>query len=177
MGTFNERLIQHKDHAPHRSNLLQFLAARQDAVQQLENFKTQGEGSITEGVMGAISATIKGAGDAGSEIIEAIAKGLETTTTGVGNATANIIGATGTAVRSIIKALGGIPGIILFVGEIGIIIYLFWIRKGRNQEKRKKPEVIIMSSHSPGSTHSRPTCPPPVPTRKPNFTEKEEEML
>ena len=166
LGTFNEKLVRHMDHAPHRNNLLNFLAARQDAVQQLENFKTQGGGSITEGVMGAISATIKGAGDAGAEIIGAIAKGLETTSTGVGNATANIIGATGTALKSIVQALGGIPGIILFVGEAGIILYL-WKQHGTGTSK-KRPEIVVMTPQTPKTNLCEfppTTDPPAIPVR------------
>ena len=120
---------------PHRTTLLQLVAQQEENLHSLQDYKVKGEGSLTQGLMKTISETLEGISGAGANLIGAISKGL-------GNATSSVIAASATGLGTVIKALGGIPTIVVFTIEALIIGYLAFDRWQR-LERPAPPRVPI----------------------------------
>ena len=120
---FNEAMIHYKTPKPGQASLLDMLVDQQENLQELYDFRTEGEGSLGSGLVQAIASTIDMAGKAGSSLISSISKGTETLI----NSTAN----------GLTKIIGGIPNLILFSLNLLIIGYLIFQRWEMQNNPRK----------------------------------------
>ena len=126
---------------PHRTTLLKLVAQQEQNLHSLYDYQVKGDGSLTEGIVGAISETLGGISDAGVKLIGAITKG-------VGSATSNVITASTTGISEILKSLGGIPVIVVFVIELLIVGYL-GLDKWKRVQARGPPPLPARQVYRP----------------------------
>ena len=146
LATFNAKLFYNQHQQAHRLTLLNLLDERQKALEELHAYEEVGGGSVTEGIITAISNTIDTVGKAGSKIISSISQGLALNTKSMGNATSRVIESSTHGVGEVLGKLGGIPNIVLFALNGLIIVYLIYIRRGQPQGR---PEIIVQRMNTP----------------------------
>ena len=138
LAAFNSKLFHLKKQRPHRLTLLHLVAQQQNNLHTLYEYETEGGGSLTDGILKAITTTIRGIGSTGSQLIKSIANGLSTGVQGLGNATSNVIGTSAEGINRVLDAVGGISNLVLYWLDLIIIGYLVFQR----WEQRRVPREL-----------------------------------
>ena len=124
-------------------SLLKLLARTQEALEQLEDFRSHGKGSVLSGIGSLLGSAIHSLAAGSSTIIHAIGAGLRDTFHGVGdldevvvgsiaNATSTVISTGASGISKVLDSIGGPAGIILYILVIALYAYLFYSKTGKN---------------------------------------------
>ena len=142
VAAFGAHLEHYQKELPPRMSLLKMLARTQEALEQLEDFRTHGKGSVLSGIGSLLGTAIHSLASGSSMIIRAIGAGLRDTFHGVGdldevvvgsiaNATSTVISAGASGISKVLDSIGGPAGIILYILVIALYAYLFYSKGGR----------------------------------------------
>ena len=163
LAEFNEKLIHYEKSQPSRLHLLHLLAAQQRNLQELEDMRTVGDGSIIEGISHGISHVLTTLTKSGIKLVRSIAKGIN----GVTNETASVVGNAIHGLGHILSFTNGLSGLILYIIDFLIIGYLvanrIWEHRAQRvhlvRQQRIDQEIRKINLREQFSE----TRPPPVP--------------
>ena len=124
LATFSENSLHHSRNLPHRLNLLTLLAHQRENLQELEDIRDLGRGSIIEGMTEGIGNILKTLTGSGLKLVKGVASGLKT----VVNETTSVVAQTISGFGHILSFTGGYSGFFLYVIDVLIIGYLIWSR-------------------------------------------------
>ena len=176
IGHFNLQLLHYDEKTPSRLSLLALLSRNKDNLEDLGQFRSEGNGDIISGIGKILGTTISAVAKGGSEIIRSIGAGIRDTLAGVGdldekvvgsigNATANVITTTSTALTRLLSSMGGISGLLLWALVALLYLYLFLMQ----MQNPPLPFLFPPRTENPPTPISR-TVPvpdtPPVPKRQ-----------
>ena len=103
IGHFNLQLLHYDEKIPSRISLLTLLSRNKDNLEDLGQFRSEGEGDIISGIGKILGTTISSLSKGGSQIIRSIGIGIRDTLSGIGNLDESVVGSIGNATSNIIK--------------------------------------------------------------------------
>ena len=139
LRTYTPKLLHYEKVRPHRTTLLNILAEQQDNLDALTDYRTTGGGNIVKGIAEAMGDVVETVTDTATNIFHIIAHG----TTEVTNDTVQAVDNIGSALVDIVTFTGGPSNLVLYVIDIGIIIYLIYRhRVGHQQIEQRVPPPV-----------------------------------
>ena len=139
LRTYTPKLLHYEKTRPHRTTLLDVLAAQQENLDTLTDYRTIGGGDIVKGIAAAMGEVVETVTDTATNIFSIIAHGA----TDVTNDTVQAVDNIGSTLVDIVTFTGGPSNLILYVIDLGIIIYLIYRhRTGYQQIRRQEPPPV-----------------------------------
>ena len=139
LRTYTPKLLHYEEVRPHRTTLLDILAAQQENLDTLTDYKTVGGGNIMKGIASAMGEVVETVTDTATNIFNIIAHGA----TDVTNDTVQAIDNIGSTLVDIVTFTGGPSNLILYIIDIGIIIYLIYRHRiGLQQIRQHIPPPV-----------------------------------
>ena len=132
LAEFDEKLVHYEKSQPNRMHLLHLVAVQQKNLQDLEDFRTIGEGSIIEGISHGISRVLTTLTRSGIKLVKSIAQGIN----GVTNETASVVGNVIHGLGHILTFTNGLSGLLLYIIDVLIIGYLVANRVWEHRAQR-----------------------------------------
>ena len=132
LAEFDEKLVHYEKSQPNRMHLLHLVAVQQKNLQDLEDFRTIGEGSIIEGISHGISRVMTTLTRSGIKLVKSIAQGIN----GVTNETASVVGNVIHGLGHILTFTNGLSGLLLYIIDVLIIGYLVANRVWEHRAQR-----------------------------------------
>ena len=150
LQSYDAKLLHYEGTRPHRTTLLEILAAQQENLQTLTDYRTIGEGDILKGLASAMGDVVETITKTTSNIFRIITDG----TTEVTNDTVTAVNNIETALVDLVTFSGGPSNFILYILDLCIIVYLVFRHVRGNRQNRQPPPV---------PEHGQDPQPPPVP--------------
>ena len=167
LAEFNRKLLHYKNVKPHRSTLLDILNAQTGNLDRLSDFNTKGHGDILTGIITEIADSVGFIADSGINILDHIVSDVDKTITTITNSTDSIIDTTANGISKFFAQIG-IPSLTLIIVQIGLILYMLYLRFKINQcisiirhvqdppiiYRERKPLVPVNSASQDKNGHS-----------------------
>ena len=172
LASYNERLLHYSKAQPHRTTLLRILDTQQDAIQEISDIRERGRGSLAQGIARSMSDIFQSLERTGENVFDLVARGVVS----IANDTVSVTKGTTSLITSLFSITGGISNFLLYIINLGIIIYLTYkhIAKCRNiRHKRYITEMhypITGGQEIEHRTTDLEDLPPPIPVRCPDHT-------
>ena len=164
LAEFDEKLIHYEKSQPNRMHLLHLVAVQQKNLQDLEDLRTMGDGSIIEGISHGISNVLTTLTRSGIKLVKSISQGIK----GVTNETASVVGNVIHGLGHILTFTNGLSGLLLYVIDFLIIGYLavnrIWDHRGHRQrivrQQRIDQEIRRLNLREQYKETNAPQVPP-----------------
>ena len=128
LGGFEEDLIHFDGATPHSALLLEEASIRSEVWEEISQIRDAGKGNFVSGVVDGIEDLIGVSITAGEEVINTIVDDTGDFLNGTTSVLKKVT-------RGVFNLFGGVPNFLVFVAEVGIIMYLA-LRCRLNREKR-----------------------------------------